>query len=54
MAASTIDFEALRYLLVSAEVGTLSRAADTLGIETTSQYAVMCVIEQEKGISSAN
>jgi DNA-binding transcriptional LysR family regulator len=51
MAASTIDFEALRYLLVSAEVGTLSRAADTLGIETASLSRRLHRIEDELGLT---
>ena len=51
MAASTIDFEALRYLLVSAEVGTLSRAADTPGIETASLSRRLHRIEDELGLT---
>src|ERR1700684_2430697 len=51
MRASTIDFEALRYLLVSAEVGTLSRAARTLGIETASLSRRVHRIEDELGVT---
>jgi DNA-binding transcriptional LysR family regulator len=51
MRASTIDFEALRYLLVSAEVGTLSRAARTLGIETASLSRRVHRIEDELGLT---
>jgi DNA-binding transcriptional LysR family regulator len=51
MSASTIDFEALRYLLVSAEVGTLGRAARTLGIETASLSRRLHRIEDELGLT---
>jgi DNA-binding transcriptional LysR family regulator len=51
MPTSTIDFEALRYLLVSAEVGTLSRAARILGIETASLSRRLHRIEDELGLT---
>lgn len=48
---STIDFEALRYLLVAAEVGTISRAARTLGIKTASLSRRLHRIEDELGLT---
>src|SRR5271163_1697276 len=51
MRPSTIDFEALRYLLVSAEAGKLSHAARTLGIETASLSRRLHRIEDELGLT---
>ena len=51
MRASTIDFEALRYLSVSAEAGTLSRAARILGIETGSLSRRLHRVEDELGLT---
>lgn len=51
MCASTIDFEALRYLIVSAEAGKLSRAACTLGIGTASLSRRLHRIEDELGLT---
>jgi len=51
MPPSTIDFEALRYLLVAAEAGKLSRAARALGIETASLSRRLHRIEDELGLT---
>jgi DNA-binding transcriptional LysR family regulator len=51
MSTSTIDFEALRYLLISAEAGKLGRAARTLGIETASLSRRLHRIEDELGLT---
>ena len=48
---STIDFEALRYFLVSAESGKFGRAARTLGIETASLSRRIARIEDELGLT---
>jgi len=48
---STIDFEALRYLLVSAEVGTFGRAAQTLGIKAASLSRRVARVEDELGLT---
>jgi DNA-binding transcriptional LysR family regulator len=48
---STIDFEALRYLLVSAEVGTFGRAAQVLGIEAASLSRRVARVEDELGLT---
>lgn len=47
----TIDFEALRYLLVSAEVGTFGRAAQTLGIRAGSLSRRVARVEDELGLT---
>src|SRR5580658_6145854 len=51
MRHSTIDFEALRYLLAAAEAGALSRAAKLLGIETGSLSKRIQRIEDELGLT---
>jgi DNA-binding transcriptional LysR family regulator len=51
MRHSTIDFEALRYFLVSAEAGKLGRAAETLGIGTASLSRRIARIEDELGLT---
>jgi DNA-binding transcriptional LysR family regulator len=51
MPTSTIDFEALRYLLISAEAGKIGRAARTLGIETASLSRRLHRIEDELGLT---
>jgi DNA-binding transcriptional LysR family regulator len=48
---STIDFEALRYLLVSAEVGTFGRAAQALGITAASLSRRIARVEDELGLT---
>jgi DNA-binding transcriptional LysR family regulator len=48
---STIDFEALRYLLAAAESGKFSRAAKTLGIEIASLSRRISRIEDELGLT---
>lgn len=48
---STIDFEALRYLLVSAEVGTFGRAAEILGIGAASLSRRVARVEDELGLT---
>jgi DNA-binding transcriptional LysR family regulator len=48
---STIDFEALQYLLISSEFGTLSRAAESLGIETASLSRRLARVEDELGLT---
>jgi DNA-binding transcriptional LysR family regulator len=48
---STIDFEALRYLLISSEVGKLGRAAEVLGIETASLSRRLARVEDELGLT---
>ncbi len=48
---STIDFEALRYLLTSSEVGKLGRAAEVLGIETASLSRRLARVEDELGLT---
>ncbi len=51
MRHSTIDFEALRYLLAAAEAGALSRAAKLLGMETISLSKRIQRIEDELGLT---
>ena len=51
MRRSTIDFEALRYLLAAAELGKLSRAAEMLGIETGSLSRRVARVEDELGLT---
>jgi DNA-binding transcriptional LysR family regulator len=51
MLHSTIDIEALRYLLVAAETGALSRAAKSLGIDTGSLRKRVQRIEDELGLT---
>lgn len=51
MRHSTIDFEALRYLLTTAEAGALSRAAKLLGIEAQSLSKRIQRIEDELGLT---
>jgi DNA-binding transcriptional LysR family regulator len=48
---STIDFEALRYLLAAAESGKFSRAAKTLGIEIASLSRRISRVEDELGLT---
>jgi len=48
---STINFEALRYLLVSADTGKLGRAARELGIETASLSRRVQRVEDELGLT---
>jgi len=48
---STIDFEALRYLLASAEAGKFTRAAELLGIETGSLSRRVQRVEDELGLT---
>ncbi len=48
---STIDFEALRYLLASAETGKFTRAAKLLGIETGSLSRRVQRVEDELGLT---
>jgi DNA-binding transcriptional LysR family regulator len=48
---STIDFEALRYLLASAETGKFARAAELLGIETGSLSRRVQRVEDELGLT---
>jgi DNA-binding transcriptional LysR family regulator len=51
MRHSTIDFEALRYLLAAAETGALSRAAKLLAIDTGSLSKRIQRIEDELGLA---
>jgi DNA-binding transcriptional LysR family regulator len=51
MRHSTIDFEALRYLLAAAETGALSRAAKLLGIDTGSLSKRIQRLEDELGLA---
>ena len=51
MRRSTIDFEALRYVSVAAEMGTLSEAGRVLGIETTSLSRRISRVEDEIGLT---
>jgi DNA-binding transcriptional LysR family regulator len=51
MRYSTIDFEALRYLLAAAEVGTFGEAARALGIETASLSRRVSRVEDELGLT---
>jgi len=51
MRHSTIDFEALRYLLAAAETGALSRAAKRLGIDTGSLSKRIQRVEDELGLA---
>jgi DNA-binding transcriptional LysR family regulator len=51
MRHSTIDFEALRYLLAAAETGALSRAAKLLGIDTGSLSKRIQRVEDELGLA---
>jgi DNA-binding transcriptional LysR family regulator len=48
---STIDFEALRYLLAAAESGKFSRAAKSLGIEIASLSRRISRVEDELGLT---
>jgi DNA-binding transcriptional LysR family regulator len=48
---STIDFEALRYLLAAAESGKFSRAAKALGIEIASLSRRISRVEDELGLT---
>jgi DNA-binding transcriptional LysR family regulator len=51
MRHSTIDFEALRYLLATAETGALRRAARLLGIDTGSLSKRIQRVEDELGLA---
>lgn len=51
MRHSTIDFEALRYLLAAAEAGALSRAAKLLGIDAGSLSKRIQRVEDELGLA---
>src|SRR6202012_142876 len=51
MRHSTIDFESLNYLVVSADAGKLARAAKELGIETASLSRRVQRVEDELGLT---
>lgn len=51
MRHSTVDLEALRYLLAAAETGALSRAAKILGIDTGSLSKRIQRLEDELGLA---
>ena len=51
MRRNTIDFEALRYVLIAAEVGTLGEAAKAVGVATASLSRRISRVEDELGLT---
>ena len=51
MRHNTIDFEALRYVLIAAGVGTFGEAAKTVGIKSASLSRRISRVEDELGLT---